>query len=121
MTYPNVGAVKTHLISGYHDTSDDRCVKCLRLFKGAVGLLAHMESASTTCNIRDTEQYGHLIYMVSGGLVDVNDDEKGMALPDGTLRMRAPTKEELIARQEANEEAECERERQRAKRLEAEW
>ncbi len=80
-----------------------------------------MESSTTKCNIRETEQYGHLLYMISGGLLDINNDERGDTLPDGQLRMRAPTIEELVAQKEANEEAERLRERKRLARLEEEW
>ena len=76
-----------------------------------------MESASTRCNVRNTEQYGHLLYMVSGGFLDVNNDEKGTRLPDGQLRMRAPTKAELAEQQAVRDEEERQRERQ----LEAQW
>ena len=87
------------------------------MFKSPVGLLAHMESASQKCNVRDTEQYGHILYMVSGGLLDVNDDERGTTLADGQLRMRARTKAELAEREAKREEEQRERERQ----IEAQW
>lgn len=76
-----------------------------------------MESASQRCNLRDTEQYGHVLYMVSGGFIDVNDDEKGIRLADGQLRMRARTKAELAESEVRREEEQRERER----RLEAQW
>lgn len=76
-----------------------------------------MESASVKCNVRDTEQYGHILYMVSGGFIDVNDDERGTRLADGQLRMRARTKAEL-AEQEARREEE---QRQRERQLAAQW
>ena len=76
-----------------------------------------MESPSTRCNVRDSEQYGHLLYMVSGGFLDVNNDERGTRLADGQLRMRAPTKAELAEQQAALEEEQRQRERQ----LAAEW
>ena len=116
-TYFDEVKVKTHLISGYHEGSDNKCIKCLKVFKTPIALLAHMESASTRCNVRDTEQYGHLLYMVSGGFLDVNNDERGAKLPDGQLRMRAPTKAELAEQDVAREEEQRLRERQ----LAAEW
>ena len=116
-TYVDEAAVKAHLISGYHQGTAQQCVKCLKMFKSPVALLAHMESPSVKCNVRDTQQYGHILYMVSGGFIDVNDDERGTKLPDGQLRMRARTKAELAEQQARLEEEQRERERQIA----AQW
>ena len=116
-TYLDEAPLKVHLSSGFHQGTGQQCVKCLKTFKSPIGLLAHMESASQRCNLRDTEQYGHVLYMVSGGFIDVNDDEKGTRLADGQLRMRARTKAELAEADVRREEEQRERER----RLEAQW
>lgn len=55
--------------------------------------------------------------MVSGGFIDVNDDERGMRLPDGQLRMRAPTRAELEEQQLKREQEQRDRENQ----LAAQW
>ena len=57
------------------------------------------------CKVRDSEQYAQLVWMVSGGYIDINNDERGTRLPDGSMRMRAPTVEELKESQAAQEEA----------------
>ena len=116
-TYVDEAAIKSHLISGYHHGTVQQCVRCFKRFKSSVALLAHMESPSLKCNVRDSEQYGHVLYMVSGGFIDINDDEKGTKLADGQLRMRARTKTELAEQQAKREEERRERERQ----LEAQW
>ena len=76
-----------------------------------------MESPSEKCNVRDTQQYGHLLHVISGGFIDVNNDERGPRLADGQIRMTAPSRKELAEQHAKREEARLERER----RLAAEW
>lgn len=116
-TYVDEAAVKKHLISGDHPGTVQQCVKCFKRFKSSIALLAHMESPSLKCSVRDSEQYAQVLYMVSGGFIDINDDEKGITLADGQHRMRARTKAELAEQQAKREEERRERERQ----LEPQW
>lgn len=63
--------LKAHLTSGYHQGTDHRCLKCLKVFKTPVALIAHMESSSERCRMRDTQSFGNVLHVVSGGFLGV--------------------------------------------------
>ena len=113
--------LKAHLISGYHIGTDHRCAKCLRLFRDPVALIAHMETSSQRCNIRETQHYVNLIYVITGGFLDVNGDERGEYLDSKSTQVRlvAPTRSELVEqhkqKQRDHEQREMELRTQRMK------
>lgn len=88
--FDELGNLKTHLASGFHQGTDDRCLKCLKVFKSPAALTAHMESNSERCKIRETSAYGHVLHVVSGGFLKVTGRHA-----DGSLKVEAPTMEEL--------------------------
>ena len=49
-----------------------------------------MESSSGRCKIRETSSYGHILHVVSGGFLKVTGRHA-----DGTVKVEAPTMEEL--------------------------
>ena len=67
----------------------NRCSACYRIFKSASALLAHMESPSTRCRIRETKGYGNAIHIVSRGFLGAY----GM-MEDGTMRLESQKKPE---------------------------
>ena len=95
----DVDNLKGHLTSGIHQGTDHRCIKCLRRFKNLQGLLAHMESNSERCKIKETDHFGQILSVVSGGFLGV----KGRGA-DGTIKIGALNEEEL-AEQAAEQKA----------------
>ena len=80
-TYQMVEHVQTH--TGV----DNRCMACLRTFGSASALVAHMESASTRCNIRATKGFSNAIHIVSGGFLGAYG-----RLEDGTVKLESQKK-----------------------------
>lgn len=42
---------------------------CLRIFKSVTALIAHMETATVRCRIRDSSQYAQYMEDISGGII----------------------------------------------------
>ena len=82
--------LRLHLGSGFHQGTDHRCLKCLKIFKSPAALTAHMESSSERCKIRETQAYGHVLHVVSGGFLKVTGRHA-----DGSIKVEAPTMEEI--------------------------
>ena len=111
-SYNNTISLISHLTSGWHLGTDHRCPKCLKRFPNPVNLVAHMESSSQRCKIRETAHFAGVVYVVSGGYLDICRDERGDTLDDGNIRLVAPSRTDLAAAQKAREVA------RRAKELE---
>lgn len=58
-------------MSGEHRGFVTNCPGCLRRFKTPSALAAHLESATTRCSIRESDQYGNTLAQVSGGFLGV--------------------------------------------------
>ncbi|KAK4692966.1 hypothetical protein P7C71_g4336, partial [Lecanoromycetidae sp. Uapishka_2] len=69
--YVDEDDLKAHLTSGYHQGTDHRCLKCLKVFKTPVALIAHMESSSERCRMKETQSFGNVLHIVSGGFLGV--------------------------------------------------
>lgn len=82
--------LKLHLASGFHQGTTHRCLKCLKVFKSPAALTAHMESNSERCKIRNSNAYGHVLHVVSGGFLKVTGRHA-----DGSIKVEAPTMEEI--------------------------
>ena len=89
-SYYELSQLKLHLASGYHQGTDHRCLKCLKVFKSPAALTAHMESSSERCKIRESTAYGHVLHVVSGGFLKVTGRHA-----DGSIKVEAPTMEEI--------------------------
>lgn len=61
------------------------CPSCLRRFKSPSALVAHLESASTRCKIRDSKGYNNILHLVSGGHLNVDGRHN-----DGSIRLLSP-------------------------------
>ncbi|KAL9034047.1 MAG: hypothetical protein Q9214_007224 [Letrouitia sp. 1 TL-2023] len=64
--------LEDHLMSGEHRGLVTNCPGCLRRFKTPSALTAHLESATTRCSIRESNQYGNTLAQVSGGYLGVD-------------------------------------------------
>ncbi|KAI4217857.1 MAG: hypothetical protein LQ349_008984 [Xanthoria aureola] len=62
-----------------------QCPSCLKRFKTASAMVAHFESPTVRCNIRDSKEYSEILYFVSGGHLDVSGRHS-----DGTNRLVVP-------------------------------
>ena len=72
-----------------HTGVDNRCSACLRTFGSPSALVAHMESASTRCNIRATKGFNNAIHIVSGGFLGAYG-----RLEDGTIKLESQKRPE---------------------------
>ena len=72
-----------------HSVNDNRCSGCLRVFGSTSALVAHMESPSTRCNIRETKGFSNAIHIVSGGFLGAYG-----RLEDGTVKLDSQKKPE---------------------------
>lgn len=81
-SFVNEDGLKAHLTSGYHQGTDHRCLKCLKIFKTPVALIAHMESSSARCRMRETQSFGNVLHVVSGGFLGVQGRHV-----DGTIKI----------------------------------
>ena len=79
-----INDLKYHLSSGYHQGTDHRCLKCLKIFKSPMALIAHMESDSERCRMKDTDGFGHVLHVVSGGFLGVTGRHE-----DGSIKIQA--------------------------------
>ena len=50
-----------------------------------MALIAHMESSSERCRIKDTQDFGHVLHVVSGGYLGVTGRHQ-----DGSIKIEAP-------------------------------
>ena len=82
--------MKMHLTSGEHQGTRNQCVRCLKTFKTPAALVAHMESNNERCKIKETDHFGQILSVVSGGFLGV----KGRNA-DGTIKIGALNQEEL--------------------------
>lgn len=90
VNFMDIDDLKRHLTSGFHQGTDHQCLKCLKRFKTPAALIAHMESSSERCNIKETQQFGRMLSAVSGGFLGVSGRHA-----DGSIKISALTDEEL--------------------------
>jgi hypothetical protein len=62
---------KGHQGSDIHRGLDYRCPKCLKIFKSATAITQHMDSPGSRCYVRESNAYGQILGMVSGGLMQI--------------------------------------------------
>lgn len=68
-----------------HRGFDHVCPSCLKRYKTPSALMAHLESATTRCSIRNSKGYGNVLHLVSGGHLNVDGRHN-----DGTTRIVSP-------------------------------
>ncbi|KAL8690828.1 MAG: hypothetical protein Q9224_004313 [Gallowayella concinna] len=73
-----------------HRSYEHQCPTCLKRFKTASAIIAHLESPSVRCTIRHSKGFGNVLHLVSGGHLNVagrhNDGSNRLVVPkEGTL------------------------------------
>jgi len=74
-------------IEDQHKIDRIRCPSCLKLFKSYTGLIAHCESASSTCRLAKSDKLGQMIDEFSGGFLNVDR----VARPDNDRKIDGTT------------------------------
>ncbi|KAL8696447.1 MAG: hypothetical protein Q9201_007654 [Fulgogasparrea decipioides] len=68
-----------------HRGYENNCPSCLRRFKTASALMAHLESPTIRCKIRESKTFNNVLHVVSGGHLNVDGRYN-----DGSHRVVAP-------------------------------
>jgi hypothetical protein len=67
--FDTIEAFNAHLTSSAHVGGRTVCPLCLRKFPSTMALVAHCESPSKRCNIRNTANYNQILREITGGLL----------------------------------------------------
>lgn len=67
--FDTVEAFNAHLTSSAHVGGRTVCPSCLNKFTSTMALVAHCESPSKRCNIRNTANYNQVLREITGGLI----------------------------------------------------
>lgn len=81
----SVQEFEEHLLSGAHAGGTVQCPACLKHFKTVTALVAHAESGSRKCYLRNTEDFDLAIRSITAGLIRVNGSWSG----EGNARFEA--------------------------------
>ncbi|KAL8669351.1 MAG: hypothetical protein Q9168_006056 [Polycauliona sp. 1 TL-2023] len=69
-----------------HRRFEHQCPSCLKRFKTASAMMAHLESPAVRCSMRNSKAYGNVLHLVSGGHLNVagrhNDGSNRLVVPD---------------------------------------
>lgn len=68
-SFGSVESFNAHLTSSAHVGGRTVCPSCLSKFASTMALVAHCESPSKRCNIRNTANYNQLLREITGGLI----------------------------------------------------
>jgi hypothetical protein len=80
---------RTHLITSAHVGGQVTCPKCLKKFTTAAAWVAHSESASKKCDIRNSYNYNQVMREITGGVLGTAGFEE-----NGGIKFVAPKIEE---------------------------
>jgi len=75
-----------HLLTGAHVAGQVACPFCHKKFKTTTALMAHCESGSRKCDIRNSMQYNEVIREITGGIVATDG-----YMYDGTVKYQTPS------------------------------
>ncbi|KAL8725616.1 MAG: hypothetical protein Q9166_007251 [cf. Caloplaca sp. 2 TL-2023] len=68
-----------------HRGFEHQCPSCLKRFKTASAMMAHLESPTIRCTIRDSKGFGNILHLVSGGNINLagrhNDGSNRLVVP----------------------------------------
>ena len=79
--YKTSGALIGHLLSGTaHTIQRQQCPSCFGWFTSLNALTQHIESPTTRCHFRETDEYVPFINILSAGVVDVQGHNADMTL-----------------------------------------
>ncbi|KAL8768778.1 MAG: hypothetical protein Q9209_005066 [Squamulea sp. 1 TL-2023] len=68
-----------------HRGFEYQCPSCLKRFKTASAMMAHLESPTVRCTIRESKGFGNILHLVSGGHLNISGRHN-----DGTNRLVVP-------------------------------
>jgi hypothetical protein len=68
-SFATIEAFNAHLTSSAHVGGRTVCPSCLGKFTSTMALVAHCESPSKRCNIRNTGNYNQILREITGGLI----------------------------------------------------
>jgi hypothetical protein len=68
-SYTTIEAFTAHLTSSAHTGGRTVCPSCLAKFASTMALVAHCESPSKRCNIRNSANYNQILREITGGLI----------------------------------------------------
>lgn len=73
-----------HLLSSAHVSEKVQCPSCLKRYKTTAALVAHAESGSTKCGLRDSAEYDLVMRSITAGIIKVDG-----TMNDGSHRYAA--------------------------------
>jgi hypothetical protein len=68
-SFDTIEGFNAHLTSSAHVGGRSVCPSCLKKFPSTMALVAHCESPSKKCNIRNTANYNQVLREITGGLI----------------------------------------------------
>lgn len=69
---PHIAAFEDHLRSGVHVVERVECPSCLKKFKTTTALVAHAESGSVKCDLRNSAEYDLALRNITAGMIRVD-------------------------------------------------
>lgn len=69
LKFPSPAAFEAHLLTGVHMVGTVQCPSCLKRFKTTTGLIAHIESGSVRCDIKQGAEFDLMLREISAGLL----------------------------------------------------
>ncbi|KAL1961114.1 hypothetical protein VTO42DRAFT_3059 [Malbranchea cinnamomea] len=94
-TFKTAIELERHIASGVHAAGVVRCPSCFRIFKTHTALVAHIESATTRCYIKESMNFGQLMDDISGGLIETAgyNTDGSVRFGPGSMKNQATKKE----------------------------
>lgn len=68
----NPSAFEAHLVSAAHVAQKVQCPSCLKKFKTTTALVAHAESGSVRCDLRNSTEYDLMLRQMTAGLISAD-------------------------------------------------
>ncbi|KAI1360274.1 hypothetical protein F5Y08DRAFT_331699 [Xylaria arbuscula] len=68
--YNDAHSLARHLRSPAHAGGRMVCIRCKKAFPTVANLIGHMESSTTNCRIRDTDDFRRALGQLTGGILD---------------------------------------------------
>lgn len=84
LKFPSPASFEAHLLTGVHMVGTVQCPSCLKRFKTTTGLVAHIESGSVKCDIKQGAEFDLILREISAGLLGL-----GSTGADGFIRYKS--------------------------------
>ncbi|KAL4871106.1 hypothetical protein BDV12DRAFT_194752 [Aspergillus spectabilis] len=75
---------EAHVLTKSQGSRRMQCPGCFKIFRSTTALIAHCESASTRCDVKESDLYAQIVDEVSGGILQITGYNE-----DGTLKYEA--------------------------------